>query len=92
MRIGLREANQHFSKAIKAVKEGEEVILTERGNPIAVIKPLPEASRRSVSIRELEAVGLLRPAVKGSPLPPWQPRSIKGSPLSKTLREERDLS
>ena len=25
MRIGLREANQHFSKAVKAVKAGKEV-------------------------------------------------------------------
>jgi len=29
MKMGLREANQRFSKAIKAVKAGEEVILTE---------------------------------------------------------------
>jgi prevent-host-death family protein len=40
MRLGLREANQKFSKAIKAVKAGKEVVLTERGKPIAVIKPL----------------------------------------------------
>ena len=40
MRMGLREANQHFSRAVKAVKAGQEVVLTERGRPIAVIKPL----------------------------------------------------
>ena len=40
MRMGLREANQMFSKVIKAVRKGEEVILTERGNPIAVIRYL----------------------------------------------------
>ena len=40
MRMGLREANQSFSKAMKAVKQGKEVVLTERGKPIAVIKPL----------------------------------------------------
>ena len=38
MKLGLREANQHFSKAIKAVRGGKEVILTERGRPIAIIK------------------------------------------------------
>jgi prevent-host-death family protein len=36
--MGLREAKQSFSKAIKAVKAGKDVILTERGKPIAVIK------------------------------------------------------
>jgi prevent-host-death family protein len=40
MRMGLREANQCFSRAMKAVKQGKEVVLTERGKPIAVIKPL----------------------------------------------------
>ncbi len=47
MRIGLREANQRFSKAIKAVKAGQEVILTERGKPIAVIKSLTKGRSAS---------------------------------------------
>ena len=46
MRMGLREANQSFSKAIKAVKAGKDVILTERGKPIAVIKPLEQERKR----------------------------------------------
>lgn len=43
LRIGLREANQRFSRAIKAVKAGKEVVLTDRGKAIAVIKPLARA-------------------------------------------------
>ena len=37
MRLGLREANQKFSQAIKAVRQGQEVVLTDRGKPFAVI-------------------------------------------------------
>lgn len=33
--IGLREANHHLAKHIKAVEEGHEVIITRRGQPIA---------------------------------------------------------
>ena len=55
MRMGLREANQQFSKAIKAVKAGREVVLTERGKPIAVIKPLPQYKNVDAVIRRLEA-------------------------------------
>jgi prevent-host-death family protein len=33
--IGLREANHHLAKHIKAVEEGHEVIITRRGRPIA---------------------------------------------------------
>ncbi|MBI2348386.1 MAG: type II toxin-antitoxin system prevent-host-death family antitoxin [Deltaproteobacteria bacterium] len=91
MRLGLREANQQFSKAVKAVKEGKEVILTERGKPIAVIKPLPQAKTVEATIRRLEAEGILRPALKRGPMPVWRsPVRIKGKPLSETIREERD--
>ncbi len=44
MRMGLREANQRFSAAMKVVRAGGEVVLTERGKPIAVLKPLPESA------------------------------------------------
>ena len=92
MRLGLREANQQFSKAIKAVKAGEEVILTERGKPIAVIKPLEREENLETTIRRLEAEGILRPALKRGPMPApsWKPVRMKGKPLSQTISEERD--
>lgn len=65
MRLGLREANQKFSKAIQAVKQGKEIVLTERGKPIAVIKPIGAGKNESAVIRRLEAEGVLRPAEKG---------------------------
>ena len=92
MQMGLREANQNFSKAIKAVKAGQEVVLTERGKPIATIKPLKMMRNGDAVVQRLEAAGLLRPAQKTSPVPAWSPRPLKGVPLSRTLREERDLS
>ena len=92
MRMGLREANQRFSKAIKAVKAGKEVVLTERGKPIAVIKPLKPTEDQEAVIRRLETEGILRPAVKRGPMPvpTWKPIRIKGKPMSQTISEERD--
>jgi len=92
MRMGLREANQSFSKAIKAVKAGKEVILTERGKPIAVIKSLEQETNAHTAIRRLEAEGVLRRGPKsGKPMPVWRsPVRIKGKPISDTIREERD--
>ena len=89
MQLGLREASQRFSKAIKAVKEGEEVILTKHGKPIAVIKPLPERGD-DPGLRRLIAAGLVRPGSKPWPMPPRRPRRVAGPPLSKTIREQRD--
>lgn len=90
MRMGLREANQRFSQAVKAVKAGKHVVLTERGKPIAVITPLPQAHDEDAVLRRLAAEGLVRPAVGRKSMPAWRPRVVRGKPLSKTLRDERD--
>ena len=91
MRMGLREANQSFSKAIKAVKQGKEVVLTERGKPIAVIKPLETKEDQAAVIRRLEAEGLLRPPLRRGPLPKpnWKAVRVKGRLMSQTISEER---
>jgi prevent-host-death family protein len=90
LRIGLREANQRFSKAIKAVKAGKEVVLTDRGKPIAVIKPLAQAPGPEQIIRDLEAAGLLQAATRRGPMPAWRPRRLRGAPLAQTVEEERE--
>ena len=89
MKMGLREANRHFAKAIRAVKAGREVVLTERGRPIAVISPL-SVTIEEAALRRMEAAGLLIRATKRGPMPPFRPIRIRGKPLSATLREIRD--
>ena len=85
MRMGLREANQSFSKAIKAVKSGKEVILTERGRPIAVIKSLAPRGDTAPTLRRLEAEGVLRRGAKsGKRMPAWSaPVPIKGKSIAR---------
>jgi prevent-host-death family protein len=91
MKMGLREANQNFSKAIKAVKAGKVVLLTEMGKPIATIQPYQKAATDEEAIRQLELEGVLRPNEKAGVIwDSWKPLRIKGVPLSRTLRELRD--
>lgn len=89
MRVGLREANQRFSSLIRVVRTGKEVVLTERGRPVAVLKPV-QAEELDSALRRVEAAGLARVPPNYEPLPPWRPRSIRGATLSSTLRTERD--
>lgn len=92
MRMGLRQANQSFSKAIKAVKSGKDVVLTEHGKPIAVIKPLAVEEDNDAAMRRLEAEGILRRGPNsGKPMPIWRsPVRIKGQPIARTILEERE--
>ena len=92
MRLGLREANQHFSKAIKAVRAGREVILTERGQPIAVIKPIKAEQTQEAALKTMADDGLIAlPSRKGPmPAPRWRPARVKGKPLSQTIIDNRE--
>jgi antitoxin (DNA-binding transcriptional repressor) of toxin-antitoxin stability system len=90
LRMGLREANQQFSKAVKAIKAGTEVILTERGTAIAVIRPLRNSEDPEAVIERLRATGFLSAAASHKPLPPWKPRPVRGEPASRTLQKERN--
>jgi len=92
MKMGLREANQQFSRAVKAVRAGQEVVLTDRGTPIAVIRPFPHAVTPDEVLRRLEAAGILRRAITPAPMPSWNPRPIRGVSIVQTLREEREVS
>ena len=91
MRVGLREANQRFSQLVRAVKLGREVILTERGKPVVVMRPAPaRAGEEEAAIRLLEASGVLRVGPTAGALRPFRPRPIRGRSLSDTVREARD--
>ena len=90
MRMGLREANQNFSKAIKAVKSGQTVVLTERGQPIATIQPYREPKDQESELQRLRDDGFLTGGTSVKHMPSWSPIKTKGIPLSKLVRIERE--
>ena len=90
MKLGLREANQQFSRAIKAVRAGKEVVLTERGQPIAVIKPIKEEHGPDAALERMADEGLITLPTRKGPLPRFEPASISGTPISQTVIEDRD--
>ena len=92
MKMGLREANQNFSKAIKAVKAGKVVVLTERGTPIARIQPISRVNSDEEAMEQLIAEGMVISVGRPGPLwsDDWEPLNIPRASLSKRLREIRD--
>ena len=92
MKLGLREANQQFSKAIKAVRAGKEVVLTERGRPIAVIKPIKQDDTQQAALQQMADEGLITLPSRKGPMasPRWRPVKVKGKPVSQTIIEDRE--
>ena len=89
IKVGLREANMHFSKYVKMVRGGHEVVVTDRGAAIAVIKPLGLEKSPGKRIKLLEEQGVLRRAGRKK-FAPVTLIAIGGKPVSEALSEERD--
>ncbi|MCP1386979.1 type II toxin-antitoxin system prevent-host-death family antitoxin [Corynebacterium sp. TA-R-1] len=90
--VSMRELNQQTRSVIDRVaKAGETVTITDRGNPIAVIRPVGQKT----GIDRLEALGLI--ARRADPAPfDWEafheslpPMRDLGMSLADYLEEER---
>lgn len=56
--VTAREANQHFAKVLSAVEGGEQVVISKRGKPVAVMspyKPVPDEEHQA-AVAEFLAV------------------------------------
>lgn len=52
---GIKDARQHFTEYLARVEKGEEIIISRRNEPIAIIKPFRKRLRRLRSHKELRA-------------------------------------
>ena len=60
MDISIVEAKNRFTELIRAVEDGQEVIITRHGKPVAQIGPAP-STRRRVRLGEMKGrIRLLR--------------------------------
>jgi prevent-host-death family protein len=88
--VGVRELRQNLSVYLERVKRGEALTVTEHGEEVAILRPMP---RGSSVVERLVAEGRARPATR--PLSDL-PRPRRATPGSRSLerilddlREER---
>ena len=73
--VGIRELRADLSRLIKRVREGEEIVVTDRGTPVARIIATDGRSK----LDELIAAGLVEPAPRRKPRPLPTPIKAKGT-------------
>ena len=78
--VGVREIRQNLSVYLDRVKAGEAIEITERGQPVAVLAPLPG---RSTVMQRLVA--------EGRATAPTASRSTLGPPLKIRLRGGKSM-
>lgn len=89
--VGVKELKNRLTQYLRRTKQGEEVIITERGKPIAVIQPIQSAApvvSLQARLARLAAQGLVAlPTHK--PLKKVRMVKVSGRPLSRTILEDR---
>jgi len=97
--VNVADLKNHLSRYLRAVREGEEILIRDRKTPVAKIVPLPLAEDFDAEEMALAAAGRLRLPTKKLPESFWFPPA-KGSKrvLKRAIdavrrdREERDAS
>jgi prevent-host-death family protein len=87
--IGIRELKNRLSATIQEVKNGETVLVTERGKTVAVLKreSLDPIERKLTLLHEKK---LIRLGEGGKPEGlALKRKKVKGAPLAKAVIEER---
>ena len=89
--VGVRDTKINLSKLLKLVKQGQEVVITDRGKPVGKIVPLStENLSLTERIKHMEEQGWIEPLhkeEKGS-IPP--PLPLPDGVAQKFLQEERN--
>lgn len=88
--VGIREAKAHLSRYLKIVAQGAEVILTDRGVPVAKIVPFrPEERSLEQRLKKLEDEGVLDRQAERRRQTHQFPLAVSGDMAQHFLQEDR---
>jgi len=89
--VGIRDLKNRLTRYLRQTKHGEEIVVTERGKPIALLMPISSAKRVTsleARLAQLAAQGILTPPTR-KPLRRLRPVKVSGRPLSRIVIEDR---
>jgi prevent-host-death family protein len=90
---GIAELKAHLSRYLDQVKGGREIVITDRGRPVAKLVPLGPAERRESRRERLARAGLLQPGsgrIRGALFKPPKGPLVGAGVLRALLAERRE--
>lgn len=84
MDVGVRELKQHLSEYLERAAAGETIRVTDRGQPKAILGPVPGSGRLAKGIAE----GWIRNAKESEPLPVPRAKALRS--IADVMAEDRD--
>jgi prevent-host-death family protein len=88
VRVGVRELRNGLSEYLMRVKKGERIEVTQRGEAIALLLPLPTADQTASALLGLVLDGAISWS-GGKPRGAESLLVVHGRPLSETVLEDR---
>ena len=88
--VGIKELKDRLSEYIAKVKQGEEVVVTERGRPVArIVQEGSVAQRARDMLAPLVRSGLVRPPQGRRVRRKHKAVKVSGKPASQMIIEDR---
>ena len=88
--VGSRELKTRLGAWLRRVRRGETVVVTDRGDPVAELRPLSRGGDAAdAALAGLEALGIVTRPVR-SRLGPFRAIRSAGRPASEAVLEDRE--
>lgn len=87
--VGVRELKTRLGGYLQQVRQGRTLVITDRGEPVAELKPLRRRGTEDAVLEQLKAIGTVtRP--ENRPLAPFRPVRGRGPSVSGAIIDDRD--
>lgn len=87
--VGAREFKTRLGMYLRRVQRGATLVVTERGRPVAEVRPIQDVDDEDSRLNELVALGIVS-RVSTMPLKRFKPIPVKGRTVSEALVEDRE--
>ena len=94
--VGIRELKNNLSRYLERVRNGERITVTDRGRPIAELRPPPTEAAANQQMSKLDRLireGRVRPALRKLPADfKWPDIRLPPGTAQQLIDEDRDDS
>ncbi|KKO20757.1 MAG: type II toxin-antitoxin system prevent-host-death family antitoxin [Candidatus Brocadia sp.] len=90
LKKGVKEIRDNFTRYLKRVKQGEEIVVTERDKPVALLAPIPEVTSFQEKLELAARKSLIRLPQKEGKIPIHKKIKLFGKSLTEIVLEKRE--
>lgn len=87
--VGARELKTRLGAYLQRVREGSTLVVTDRGEPIAELRPLPSDDSLPSALLRLSTIGTVTLPTADA-LPTFRPVRSRGNAVSDAVRSDRE--